>query len=157
MGRPFEWDNNNRGLCHGRCGTIKSPPCSKAIKAEHRPKLQDDFSIRMFGCYSRTSNFQLSGGCHQYRWQGLSLALTAFNSEGSFTWHTYYYTGPRFIRSHPKDRHPRPTVRFKPTTHILKLEVEQFTHQWWKYKLGWKIISISPTPKPLLKKHYIES
>jgi hypothetical protein len=24
--------------CHSRCGTIKIPPCSKALSAEHRPK-----------------------------------------------------------------------------------------------------------------------
>jgi hypothetical protein len=23
-------------LCHSRCGTIKTPPCSKALSAEHR-------------------------------------------------------------------------------------------------------------------------
>jgi hypothetical protein len=25
-------------LCRSRCGTIKTPPCSKALSAEHRPK-----------------------------------------------------------------------------------------------------------------------
>jgi hypothetical protein len=35
------------------------------------------------------------------------LALMAFSSEGSFTCHTYCDMGPKFIRSHPKDRHPR--------------------------------------------------
>jgi hypothetical protein len=29
---------------------------------------------------------------------------------------TYCDTGPRFIWSHPKDRHPRPTVGFEPPT-----------------------------------------
>jgi hypothetical protein len=24
--------------CHSRCGTIKIPPCSKALSTEHRPK-----------------------------------------------------------------------------------------------------------------------
>jgi hypothetical protein len=37
-----------------------------------------------------------------------------FRSEGSFSCDTYCDTGPRFIRSHPKDRHPRPTVGLKP-------------------------------------------
>jgi hypothetical protein len=40
----------------------------------------------------------------------------AFSSEGSFSWHTYYDMGPWFIRSHPKDRHQRPTVGFEPRT-----------------------------------------
>jgi hypothetical protein len=34
--------------------------------------------------------------------------------EGSLSCHTYCDTGPRFIRSYPKDRHPRPTVGFEP-------------------------------------------
>jgi hypothetical protein len=39
----------------------------------------------------------------------LSLALTAFSSEGSFTYHTYCDTGPPFLRSHLKDQQrPRP-------------------------------------------------
>jgi hypothetical protein len=67
--------------------------------------------------YSRLSNFQLSGGCHHYRWQGCKfrpmLALMAFSSEDSFSCHTYCDTGPRFIWSHPMDRHPRPTVGFE--------------------------------------------
>jgi hypothetical protein len=33
----------------------------------------------------------------------LCLALTAFNSEGSFTCHTYCDTGPPILRSYPKD------------------------------------------------------
>jgi hypothetical protein len=28
----------NEAPCHNRCGTIKIPPCSKALSAEHRPK-----------------------------------------------------------------------------------------------------------------------
>jgi hypothetical protein len=46
----------------------------------------------------------------------LCLALMVFSSEGSFSCHTYCDTGPRFIRSHPKDRHPCPTVGFEPGT-----------------------------------------
>jgi hypothetical protein len=33
----------------------------------------------------------------------LCLALTAFSSVDSFTNHTYYDTGPPFLRCHPKD------------------------------------------------------
>jgi hypothetical protein len=52
--------------------------------------------------------FQLSGDCHHCRRQGckfraICLALTAFSSEGSFTYHTYCDTGPSFLRSYPKD------------------------------------------------------
>jgi hypothetical protein len=36
--------------------------------------------------------------------------------EGSLSCHTYCDTGPRFIRSHPKDRHPRLTMGFEPPT-----------------------------------------
>jgi hypothetical protein len=46
----------------------------------------------------------------------LCLALMAFSSEGSFSCHTYCDTGPRFIRSHLKDRHSRPTVGFEQGT-----------------------------------------
>jgi hypothetical protein len=79
----------------------------------------NEFFVCLF-VYSRLSNFQLSGGCHHYRWRGynldLWLALMVFSSEGSFSCHTYCDTGPRFIRSHSKDRHPRPTVGFEPGT-----------------------------------------
>jgi hypothetical protein len=44
----------------------------------------------------------------------LFLALMAFSSEGSLS--CYSDTGPRFIVSHPKDRHPRLTVGFKQGT-----------------------------------------
>jgi hypothetical protein len=40
----------------------------------------------------------------------LSVALMAFSSEGCSSCHTYCDTGPWFIRSHLKDRHPRPTM-----------------------------------------------
>jgi hypothetical protein len=46
----------------------------------------------------------------------LCLALMAFSSGGSFSCYTYCNMGPRFIQSHPKDRYPRPTVRFEPGT-----------------------------------------
>jgi hypothetical protein len=65
--------------------------------------------------------FQLSGGCHHYRWQGCKFLAYARRSgplsrEGSLSCHTYCDTGPRFIRSDPKDWHPRPTVGFEPPT-----------------------------------------
>jgi hypothetical protein len=47
---------------------------------------------------------------------GLCIALTSFRGEDSFTSHTYCDTGPRFIRSHPKDRHPRRTLGFELVT-----------------------------------------
>jgi hypothetical protein len=69
------------------------------------------------------SNFQLSGGCHHKMITrdraanlDLCLALMASSSEGSFSCHTYCNTGPQFIRSHPKDQHPHPTVGFEPGT-----------------------------------------
>jgi hypothetical protein len=46
----------------------------------------------------------------------LCLAFMAFSSEGSFTCNTYCHTRPRYIRSHPDDRHPRPTEGFEPAT-----------------------------------------
>jgi hypothetical protein len=65
--------------------------------------------------------FQLSGGCHHYRWQGCILStcmlfLMGFSSESSFTCHTCCNMGPRFIRSNPKDRYQRTTVRFEQAT-----------------------------------------
>jgi hypothetical protein len=36
------WDRKNQG--HSRCGTIKIPPCSKALSAEHRPKFLQPFT-----------------------------------------------------------------------------------------------------------------
>jgi hypothetical protein len=47
----------------------------------------------------------------------LCLALVAFNSDplkGTFTFHTFCDMECRFIRSHPKDQHLRPTVGFVP-------------------------------------------
>jgi hypothetical protein len=43
----------------------------------------------------------------------LDLCSGPLSREGSLSCHTYCDTGPRFIRSHPKDRHPRPTVGFE--------------------------------------------
>ena len=40
-------------------------------------------------------------------------------AQGLLSCHTYCDTGPRFIRSHPKDRHLRPTVGFEPPTQGL--------------------------------------
>jgi hypothetical protein len=36
--RPLDETGKTEALCQGRCGTIKIPPCSKALSAEHRPK-----------------------------------------------------------------------------------------------------------------------
>ena len=65
--------------------------------------------------------FQLSGGCHHYRWQGCKLrpmlgAQGLWARRESLSCHTYCDTGPRFIWSHLKDRHPHPTVGFEPLT-----------------------------------------
>jgi hypothetical protein len=38
--------------------------------------------------------------------------------EGSFSCHTCCDTGPRLIRSRPKDRYSSPTVGFKPSTQV---------------------------------------
>jgi hypothetical protein len=46
----------------------------------------------------------------------LCLALMNFSKEGSFSCHSYCDIGPRFMKSHPKDWHPRPTMGFKPWT-----------------------------------------
>jgi hypothetical protein len=45
---------------------------------------------------------------------GLSRRSGPLSREGSLSCHTYCDTGPRFIPSHPKDRHPCPTVGFEP-------------------------------------------
>jgi hypothetical protein len=37
-GGPSDETVKTEVLCHSRCGTIKIPPCSKALSAEHRPK-----------------------------------------------------------------------------------------------------------------------
>jgi hypothetical protein len=37
-GGPSDETGKTEVLCHSRCGTIKIPPCSKALSAEHRPK-----------------------------------------------------------------------------------------------------------------------
>jgi hypothetical protein len=47
---------------------------------------------------------------------GLQNSTLAFISEDSCISHTCCDKGPRFIWSHPRDRHPLPTVAFEPTT-----------------------------------------
>jgi hypothetical protein len=80
----------------------------------------------LFVCFKPHEHaiFQLSGGCHHYRWQGCKF-MPMLGTQGlwagrdlyrSLSCHTYCDTGHRFIRSHPKDRHPRPTVGFEPPT-----------------------------------------
>jgi hypothetical protein len=56
--------------------------------------------------YSHTSNFSAI-------WW---LSPLPVSREGSSSCHTYCNMGPWFIRSHPKDRHPSPTVGFEPPT-----------------------------------------
>jgi hypothetical protein len=46
----------------------------------------------------------------------LCSTLMTFSSEGSFMCHIYCDMGPQFIWSHPKDRHPRLTAGYEPTT-----------------------------------------
>ena len=65
--------------------------------------------------------FQLSGGCHHYRWLGCKFrpmlgAQGLWAGRNLYRANTYCDTGPQFKRSHPKDRHPRPTVGFEPPT-----------------------------------------
>jgi hypothetical protein len=36
-GSPSDETGKTEAPCHWRCGTIKIPPCSKALSAEHRP------------------------------------------------------------------------------------------------------------------------
>jgi hypothetical protein len=38
-GGPSDETEKNENPCHSRCGTIKIPPCSKALSAERRPKI----------------------------------------------------------------------------------------------------------------------
>jgi hypothetical protein len=71
-----------------------------------------NINLTMF-VYSSTSNFS---AIWRRRFR-LCLAFMTFSSECYITCHTYCDTGPRFINtvSHPKDRHPRPTVGFDPS------------------------------------------
>jgi hypothetical protein len=71
--------------------------------------------------YSRTSNFSAIWRLSPLPVTGLQILAYARHSgplsrEGSLSCHTYCDTGPPFIRSHPKDRHPCPTVGFEPPT-----------------------------------------
>jgi Fe-S-cluster containining protein len=36
--RPSDETGKTEAPCHSRCGTIKIPPCSRALSAKHRPK-----------------------------------------------------------------------------------------------------------------------
>jgi hypothetical protein len=69
--------------------------------------------------YSCTSNFSAIWRLSPLPVIGLQILAYARRSgplsrEESLLFQTYYDTGSRFIRSPPKDRHPRPTVRFEP-------------------------------------------
>jgi hypothetical protein len=71
--------------------------------------------------YSRTCNFSAIWRLSPLPVTGLQILAYARRSgslsrEGSLSCHTYCDTGPRFIQSHPKDRHLSPTVGFEPPT-----------------------------------------
>jgi hypothetical protein len=71
--------------------------------------------------YSHRSNFSAIWRLSPLPVTGLQILAYARRSgplsrEGSLSCHTYCDTGPQFIRSHPKDRHPRPTLGFEPST-----------------------------------------
>jgi hypothetical protein len=71
--------------------------------------------------YSRLSIFSAIRRLSPLPVTGLQILAYARRSgplsrEGYLSCHTYCDTGPRFIRSHPKDRHQRPTVGFEPPT-----------------------------------------
>jgi hypothetical protein len=80
---------------------------------EYFSVVDDGFVLRhtQLFVYIRTAIFQLHA-----RWLSPLpvTGLTAFSSEGSFMCHICCDTGPRFIRSYPKDRYPCPTVGFEP-------------------------------------------
>jgi hypothetical protein len=72
-------------------------------------KILADFSLTLFVWLFTAAGaiFQLSGGCHHYRWQGCKLrpclAPMTFWDEGSFRCHTCCDTGSPFLRSYPKN------------------------------------------------------
>jgi hypothetical protein len=71
--------------------------------------------------YSRMSNSSTIWRLSPLPVTGLQIYGYARHSgplsrEGSLSCHTYCDTGPRFIRSHLKDRPPRPKVGFEPPT-----------------------------------------
>jgi hypothetical protein len=79
--------------------------------------------ICLFVCfvYSRLSNFSAFRRLSPLPVTGLQIWAYARRSgplsrERSLSCHTYCDMGTWFIRSHPKDRHPRPTVGFEPPT-----------------------------------------
>jgi hypothetical protein len=71
--------------------------------------------------YSRTSSFSAIWRLSPLPVTWLQILVYARRSgplsrDGSLSCHTYCDTGPRFRRSHLKDRHLRPTVGFEPLT-----------------------------------------
>jgi hypothetical protein len=125
MSRSFRYLKTTKAEvpCHSRCGTIKIPPCSKALSAEHRPKfcnplpammtfLCQRFLRRAFVCFYLLVKSQLSNFSAIYDLD-LCLALMFLALRVLFRTNSYCDTGPRFVRSHPKDRHPRPTLGFE--------------------------------------------
>jgi hypothetical protein len=106
---------------------------------KHAPASQQvwfDWLIDYLFVLRPVENISLIWGRHHWRWRAanldLCLALTAFSSEGSFSCNTYCDTGPRFIRSHPKDRHQRPTVGSCSLVYRALIRIREFT---------WKILS----------------
>jgi hypothetical protein len=93
------------------------------IKAFHSFHYAYSYMFFLFVCfvYRRTSSFSTIWWLSPLPVTGLQiLAYTRHSGplsrEGSLSCHTYCDMGPRFIRSHPKDRHLRPTVGFESST-----------------------------------------
>jgi hypothetical protein len=79
------------------------------------------FVCCFFFVYSHTSNVSAIWRLSPLPVAGLQIFAYVqrtgpLSTEGSLSCHTFCDTGPRFIRSHPKDQHPRPTVGFEPLT-----------------------------------------
>jgi hypothetical protein len=90
---------------------------------DHATSIRDNYKdlfVSLF-VYSRTSNFSAIWQLSLLPVTGLQILAYAWRSgllsrEESLSCHTYCDTGPQFIRSHPKDRHLRPTVGFETPT-----------------------------------------
>jgi hypothetical protein len=95
--------------------------------------------------YSHTSNFSAIWRLSPLPVTGLQILAYARRSgplsrEGSLSCHTYSDTGPRFIQSHPKDRHLLPTVGFEPS--LLKKKC----HHNGRYPLRAQILTFQTIP-----------
>jgi hypothetical protein len=83
--------------------------------------VEDQLIITNWSVYSCTSNFSAIWRLSPLPVTGLQILAYArlsgpLSREGSLSCHTYCDTELRFIWSHPKDRHPHPTVGLKPPT-----------------------------------------